>query len=431
MSTLAPDNSAHGTAAPDAARSDLSVMSLVGAAHFASHFSQLVLPPLFPLLATEFNVSFIELGLIVTLFYVCSGLGQATAGVLVDRYGAHRLLVCGLATLSVAVALYGMATHYWMLLPLAAIAGLGNSVFHPADLSILSHRVSTGRLGRGYAVHAVMGSVGFASSPIFIGAVTAFASWRVALLLAGAIGLTIAAVLHLQRPVLLYVKSAVDQKNVGASTEHAAKHQRPAGYFKIVSSPVVLLAFAYFALTAVAGTGVQTFAVTALSEGYGLALRLATFGLSAYLIGSACGMVAGGFLADRTDKHHRVAMTGLAIVAAIMFLIAGTTGLGAATVPLLFLAGFSGGVTAPSRDVLIRRAAAGKGAGTGSVFGFVYSGLDLGSSLGPLLFGALVDHHAPHLVFLAIGVGFALAAPTVMQVQSTARRRAAAVAAAE
>jgi MFS family permease len=425
MSTLAPDNSAHGTAGPDAARSDVTVMSLVGAAHFASHFSQLVLPPLFPLLAAEFNVSFIELGLIVTLFYVCSGLGQATAGVLVDRYGAHRLLVCGLATLSVAVALYGMVTQYWMLLPLAAIAGLGNSVFHPADLSILSHRVSTGRLGRGYAVHAVMGSVGFASSPIFIGAVTAFASWRVALLLAGAIGLAIAAVLHLQRPVLLYVKSAV------TSTEHAAKRQGPAGYFKLVGSPVVLLAFAYFALTAVAGTGVQTFAVTALSEGYGLALRLATFGLSAYLIGSACGMVAGGFLADRTDKHHRVAMTGLAIVAAIMFVIAGTTGLGPATVPLLFLAGFSGGVTAPSRDVLIRRAAAGKGAGTGSVFGFVYSGLDLGSSLGPLLFGALVDHHAPHLVFLAIGVGFALAAPTVMQVQSTARRRAAAVAAAE
>jgi FSR family fosmidomycin resistance protein-like MFS transporter len=142
-------------------------------------------------------------------------------------------------------------------------------------------------------------------------------------------------------------------------------------------------------------------------------------------------MVAGGFLADRTDKHHRVAMSGLAVVAAVMLFIAGSSSLGEEAVPLLFAAGFAGGITAPSRDVLIRRAAAGKGAGTGSVFGFVYSGLDLGSSLGPLVFGALVDHHASHMVFLAIGCGYALAAPTVMQVHGTATRRKAAIAAAE
>ena len=409
-------------ASEDSARSDVTVMSLVGSAHFASHFMQLVLPPLFPILAVEFGVGFTELGLIVTVFYIASGLGQAAAGVLVDRYGAHRLLVCGLAVLSISVGLYGFATQYWMLLPLAAIAGLGNSVFHPADLSILSHRINAKRLGRGYAVHGIMGSVGFASSPIFIGAITAIASWRVALLVAGAIGLVIAAVLHLQRPALLYVKSVV-----GAATEHAKR--RPAGYFSVVGSPVVLLAFAYFALTAVSGTGVQTFSITALSEGYGLTLRLATFALSAYLIGSTCGMVVGGVLADRTDKHHRVAMSGLAVVAILMLCIAGAPALGVAAIPLLFAAGFAGGVTAPSRDVLIRRAAAGKGAGTGSVFGFVYSGLDLGSSLGPLVFGALVDHHLSHMVFLAIGCGFALAAPTVMQVHGKSPRRTALAAA--
>ena len=411
-------------ASQDDARSDVTVMSLVGAAHFASHFMQLVLPPLFPILALEFGVSFTELGLVVTLFYVASGLGQATAGVLVDRYGAHRLLVAGLATLSTSVALFGFVTQYWMLLPLAAIAGLGNSVFHPADLSILSHRVSAHRLGRGYAVHGIMGSVGFASSPIFVGAMAAIASWRVALIAAGAIGLVIAAVLHVRRPALLYVKSVI-----AAASGHATPH--PAGYFSVVGSPVVLLAFAYFALTAISGAGVQTFSVTALTEGYGLALRLATIGLSAYLVGSTCGMVAGGVLADRTDKHHRVAMSGLAIVAILMFFIAGAPSLGMAMVPLLFAAGFAGGITAPSRDVLIRRAAAGKGAGTGSVFGFVYSGLDLGSSLGPLVFGALVDHHLSHMVFLAIGCGFALASPTVMQVHGRSANRRAVAAAAE
>jgi FSR family fosmidomycin resistance protein-like MFS transporter len=151
-----------------------------------------------------------------------------------------------------------------------------------------------------------------------------------------------------------------------------------------------------------------------------LALRVATLGLTAYLIGSSCGMVLGGFLADKTDQHHRVAMIGIAVVASLMLLIAAAPGIGAVAVPVLFAAGVAGGITSPSRDVLIRRAAAGAGAGTGSVFGFVYSGLDLGSALAPPIFGALIDYHAAQVAFLAIAAAYALAAPTVMQVQSRA-----------
>ena len=136
---------------------DVAVTALVGVAHYSSHVMQLALPPLFPILHDEFALSFTQLGLIVTLFYIASGLGQAAAGILVDRYGAQRLLVAGITVLSLSILMAGMVTAYWMLLPLALIGGLGNSVFHPADLSILSHRVSEGRLGRAYAVHGVAG----------------------------------------------------------------------------------------------------------------------------------------------------------------------------------------------------------------------------------------------------------------------------------
>jgi FSR family fosmidomycin resistance protein-like MFS transporter len=389
---------------------DAAIISLVGVAHGSSHVMQLALPPLFPILYGAFGVSNTELGLIFTLFYGASGLGQTAAGVLVDRYGAHRLLIGGLALLSGAIALAGLVSAYWMLLPLAVIAGLGNSVFHPADLSILSHRVSETRLGRAYAVHGITGYVGYAAAPALVTFIATVANWRVALLTIGIAGLAVAATLYVNRGLLAY-------HHAQKATVQTA--QRRSGYLSVIGAPVVLMAFGYFALTAFAGSGLQTFSTKTLTAGYGLTLQTAAFSLTLYLFSAACGMVLGGFLAERTQQHHRVAMTGIAAASLLMLAIAAIGGVGLAVVPLMALAGAANGVTGPSRDVLVRRAAGG--AGTGSVFGFVYSGFDLGSSTAPLLFGALLDYGEPRLVFLGIAIAFALAVPTVMQVRNRAR----------
>src|SRR6266851_4448527 len=381
-------------------RRDTSVMTLIGLAHYTSHVLQLTLPPLFPILHDEFGVSFTELGLIVTVFYVASGLGQAAAGVLVDRYGAQRLLLGGLTLLSAAVALIGLAPSYWVFLPLALVAGLGNSVFHPADLSILSHCVSGSRLGRAYAVHGIAGSLGYATAPVLVAILAAYGNWRLALGVVGVAGLAVALVLYVNRHLLVYAQVL--------SARPAEAGQRRLGYLKVVGSPVVLMAFAYFAMTAFAGSGIQTFSITALVSGYGVALQVATLGLT-------------GYLADRTRQHHRVAMSGIATAGTLMLLMSAIADHALAVVPVMMLGGIANGITAPSRDVLIRRAAAG--AGMGSVFGFVYSGFDLGSSTAPLLFGALLDHQAPHAVFVAIACAFALAVPTVMEVQHRAAAR--------
>lgn len=407
--------------APMNTTGDTKVIGLIGSAHFISHFLQLSLPPLLPILNIEFNVSFTELGLVVTVFYICSALGQATAGILVDRYGAHRLLVAGLSMLAVAIAAISLATQYWMLLPLAAIGGLGNSVFHPADLSILSHRVRHSRVGKAYAVHGVAGSLGFVASPLLIGQIAILSNWRIALLAAGCLGLAVAAMLWANRGALTYELS---------HAAHAHAEKKP-GFLTVLGSPIVLLAFAYFAMTSFAGTGIQTFSVTAFTQGYGLPLQIATWGLTAYLVGSTCGMLAGGFLADRTENHHRVAMAGISVVAALMLFIATRTELGVSVVGLLFAAGAASGITGPSRDVLIRRAAAAAKAGTGSVFGLVYSGFDIGSSIAPLLFGVLIDQHSAHAVFVTIACGYALAVPTVLKVRHRGQAQAAAAPAAE
>lgn len=391
---------------------DTAVIALVAAAHYVSHVMQLALPSLFAILHGEFRVGYTQLGLVATLFYGSSGLGQAfAAGFLVDRYGAHRILIGGLTAMSGCIVLAGLVTSYWMLLPLALIAGLGNSVFHPADLSILSLRVKETRLGRAYAMHSIVGALGYATSPVAVTTIATLVHWRIALAVCGAAGFAVAAILVAGRSRLICRPKHTEASPAGGAPQTT-------GYLGALLSPVIVMGFAYFALTSFASQGVQTFGIASFIAGYGFTLAAATFAVTAYLVGNAIGIVAGGVLADRTSRHHRVAMSGMIVAGILMLVITLLKGFALVIVPPMVLAGMAYGVTQPSRDIIIRQAAAGGGLGT--VFGFVYSGFDLGSATAPLLFGTLLDRHAPRAVFLSIATALALAAFTVVRV----RRRA-------
>lgn len=399
--------------APSALRRDVRVIGLIGAAHFFSHFFQLVLPPLFPLLKTVFGVSYVALGLTMSVFFAASGIGQTLSGFLVDRVGAHRVLMGGMALFAGSIALAGLVPTYWMLLPVAMLAGLGNSVFHPADYSILNSSVDPRRIGRGYSAHAISGNLGWAVAPPVVFALTAHFSWRVALVTVGGFGLAMVAVLATQGGTFGPVRSGARGKSAVAD-------------MRLLLTAPILSAFAYFAFIATALVGVQTFGVTGLVRVYDTPMALATAALTAFLFGGAAGILAGGMLADRTNRHDLVAVAGL-IAAAILMMLLATGSVAAALLPVvLAVAGFSQGVTGPSRDMLVR-AATPPGA-SGKVFGFVYSGLDLGSCLVPVAFGWLLDHGDPRMLFLAVGVLMLCTIGTVVQVRRSAQPSPAVVA---
>jgi FSR family fosmidomycin resistance protein-like MFS transporter len=384
-------------------RSDARVIGLIAAAHFFSHFFQLTLPPLFPLLKEVWGVPYVALGLAMSVFYGASGIGQTVSGFLVDRVGAHRVLLGGMALFSASVALAGLVPTYWLLLPVALLAGLGNSVFHPADYSILNASVDPRRIGRGYSVHAISGSFGWAVAPTVVVGLTAHFGWRVALVAVGAAGLAVAGGLATQLPAL-----------VGGRRAERARSTTGREVRLLLSAPI-LSAFAYFAFIATALIGVQTFGVTTLMRIYDTPLGLATGALTAFLVGGGSGILAGGLLADRTRRHDIVAVAGLVTAAGFMLLLA-TGALAPAVLPVLLgLAGFCHGATGPSRDMLVR-AATPPGA-SGKVFGFVYSGLDLGSCLTPLAFGWLLDHGDPRMLFVAVAILMLCTIATVVQVR--------------
>jgi len=384
-------------------RSDVRVISLIASAHFFSHFFQLTLPPLFPLLKEVWGVPYVALGLAMSVFYGASGIGQTLSGFLVDRVGAHRVLLGGMALFSASVALAGLVPTYWLLLPVALLAGLGNSVFHPADYSILNASVDPQRIGRGYSVHAISGSLGWAVAPTVVVGLTAHFGWRVALVTVGAVGLAVVGLLATQL-----------RASVGGRPAERARSTTGREVRLLLTAPI-LSAFAYFAFIATALIGVQTFGVTTLMRIYDTPLGLATGALTAFLVGGATGILAGGLLADRTRRHDIVAVAGLVTAAGFMLLLA-SGALAPALLPVVLgLTGFCHGVTGPSRDMLVR-AATPPGA-SGKVFGFVYSGLDLGSCLTPLAFGWLLDHGDPRMLFVAVAILMLCTIATVVQVR--------------
>jgi MFS transporter, FSR family, fosmidomycin resistance protein len=384
-------------------RRDLRVIGLIGLVHGLSHFFQLALPPLFPLLRDEFGVSFAALGSLVATFYVASGVTQFAVGFAVDRFGARPVLLGGIALMCGGTLAAGIVPGFGALYPLVALMGIGNGVFHPADFAILNANVAPQRLGHAYSTHGVGGNLGFAVAPVVSFALGSAFGWRIALFAMGAAGLVVLGLLATQRASLT------------CSHRSGGVTHTLAGSLALFRQPAIVMCFAYFCISTMATSGVMSFAPTVFDAAFAIPLAVGASALTAYLLGSTAGIVAGGVFATRSDRHDRIAGIGLLVAAALVALLASSAAARIALLPLFALTGFALGATGPSRDLIVRGATPPGAAGR--VYGFVYSGLDVGGMLGPLWFGILLDHGAAREVLYAVAACFVLAMGTVLNVR--------------
>ncbi|MYM66641.1 MFS transporter [Pseudoduganella sp. FT55W] len=393
-------------------RQDARVITLVGLAHGTSHFYHVILAALIPWLKPEFGLSYSELGLLMTIFFVVSGVGQAMAGFVVDRFGARAVLCSGIALLGVSAVLLSGAHSYAQLMLGAFLAGCGNSVFHPADYTLLNQRVSKARLAHGFSVHGISGNIGWAMSPLFLTFVAARTDWRTALLCAALLPLLVLA-------LLVWNRHALRPEPIAAPMAGARAAGGGEGAFSFLKLKVVWLCFAFFFISAVALAGVQTFAATSLVSLYGMSLATATSAYTCYMIASAAGMVYGGFLGAGSRNHDRIIMIAFATAAVLAMVLAAAVVPAWVAVVLMGLIGLVTGISGPSRDLMIRGAAPANA--TGRVFGVVYSGLDSGLAVGAALFGMVMDARHPAGVFVVIGIFQALVILTALGVGSNSR----------
>ncbi len=377
---------------------DATVIGLVGFAHGTSHFNQLLIPPLFPWLMPAFGLSYTEVAGLMTVFFSLSGAGQALAGFPVDRFGSWRVLCCGVFALILSAIVLACATSYAMLVAAVVIAGIGNCVFHPADFGLLNRRVSQQRLGHAFSVHGLVGNLGWAAGPVFMVGIASVAGWRIAVVGAALVGC-------LALALLLSRRSLLDDAERPATPTQAKLEPAADAPLSFIRSRIVWMCFGYFFLSTMAFGILQNFAPVLLSHIYGLSLALASTSLTTYMLGSAGGMLSGGFLARR-GVHDRIIAGALTSAAGVALLLASGLAPGWAIPAIMAAMGFGVGIAGPSRDLLVRQAATrGTGkAAYGRVYGFVYSGLDVGLATVPLLFGPLLDagSYSPALYGVAI-----------------------------
>ncbi|MBL0419411.1 MFS transporter [Ramlibacter sp. AW1] len=384
-------STSNSAASPVSLGQDARLIGLVGGGHLMSHFSQLLLAPLFPWLKDAFQVGYIELGFLMTVFFIASCATQAGSGFLVDRHGPRPILLAGLAILGVAA--FGMAASpsYWVLAFWTGLAGVGNGVFHPVDYTLLNRKVSPARLGHAYSVHAITGSLGWALAPALLVPLTIAFSWRVALAGAGVLVFVVWAVLWLQRERL-----QVPMPDRSAPGESSAA----GGSFGFLRIPSVWVCFWFFVCWASVTTAVQAYAPHSTRYIHGVPVALAAMCLTIYLLCSAAGTLLGGFLISNPQRAERIIGCGFG-VAALVALVLGFAKLPVMAVPVLFgLMGFCSGTAGPSRDLLVKRSTPPNA--SGRVYGVVYSGIDIGQATAPLAFGLLMDRQNFHGVWIGL-----------------------------
>lgn len=385
------------------------VVSLVCVAHFFSHFYLLLLAPLFPLLSAHLEVGYTEIGFALTVFSLLSGFTQAPIGFLVDRYGAAGILIVGLGIEGLAFGLIGLSGSYAWFVAMLAIAGVANSVYHPADYAILNAIVAPGKMGRAFSYHTAAGYLGDAVGPLTVLLLAAVLGWQIALLLCGLAGVLVALALVFQRGAL-----------TGRAADAPAPDGKHSGLGVLFTAPI-LMGLLFFVGISLVSKGVTGFGVSALHVGHGMTTAVAGGLISAWLFASPLGVLAGGRIADRNNNHAgfvAVCFTLIAVSIVAAILLASSW----LAVAICFaVGGFFSGAVSPSRDMLIRSIT--PPGQTGKVFGFVATGFNIGGIVAPPLFGYLLDKGQADAVLLISALASLL---TILTVVSTQRLGAAA-----
>ena len=398
---------------PTTLRGDVQLISLVGIAHWVSHFSQLLLPPLFPWIKEGLGVSYAELGFLMSVFFVVSCAVQALSGFAVDRFGPRPLLFWGLICLVLAMFGYAISESYTQMVVCAFLAGMGNGVFHPADYTLLNRRVSPNRIGHAYSVHGLTGTLGWALAPALMVPIAIASSWHIALCVAGLISFAVLLLIFFKREQLtldssasqaieILAKPASNQSKPSNDQSNEKIPFRPEGTFDFLKIPVVWMCFSFFLFYSMALSIVQAYAPEAVRHLQSVPLSVTSSCLTIYMLCSAGGMFLGGFLASNPQRSERVV--------GVAFLMAGCLSLSFVFLELqswqvLLLFGVMGlisGSASPSRDLLVKQSTPPNA--SGRVYGVVYSGLDIGQAISAFVFGVLMDEHNYSAVIMGLAL---------------------------
>lgn len=384
---------------------DTRVLGLIGTGHMMSHLFHYTLPPLFPFIRADYGLTFTQLGLLMTVFAGAAAAAQMPVGVLVDRVGGRMILIVGLALEATSLGAMAFSGSYPVLLTLAFLAGIGHSVFHPADYAIMLSSVEENRMGRAFSIHGVTGRMGSAAAPAITIALVGLWGWKAALLAVAGFGLLVTLAIVSQLHILNDHISTARNEGGRQKTESARESDSLGRDIRLLLSGPVLFLFFFFLITTMSTNGVQTFLIVALDEIHNTPVESAAAALTGFLVAGACGGLIGGWVADHTTRHNLVASVAFIVVAIGMVLIGEIDLPVVALTLVMVIAGTMHGMVQPARDMMVK--AIMPPGSAGKLFAFMSMGRLIGATITPLIIGLLMDNGGTNYLFWMLA-GFAL-----------------------
>jgi len=378
------------------------ILALISTGHALSNFYVLCLPVLIPFFKNEFQVSYALLGVILTTRALTSGLLQMPVGFLVDVVGGKKLLIAGLFLLSGSFAALAAIPSIWWALPLMVVFGAGLATMRPSNYTILNASISPSWVGRAFGINMFAAHAGRALAPPLIVSIALLWDWRIAVLIAGGLGFVVTFALISQ---WRYVRDDTVQpkrpKGLGAFQE-----------LRLLASGSLALFFVFFIFNALTTHGVHSFSVAALAELRATPLTVASGALTGYLIASALGVLAGGFIVDKSPHHALIAVAVLLSSASLFILIGALDMSIVLIVFVMSLAGILQGILRPARDMLMRAVIPRES--FGKAIGMVATGAAVGGASAPIIFGWILDMGHPSWLFYVLAVCLVILITTVL-----------------
>lgn len=379
-------------------------VGLLTVAHGVNEFYSIALPPILPLLVSDFGVSYAQAGVLMTVYFGVYSVFQLPAGRLADRFGQRLLLAGGMVVLSAGVLLVAVAPTFPLVVLGQAIAGVGGSTYHPAGMSLISDVESGTTEGTAMGVHGFGGVAGTALAPALVGGLAVVFDWRLALTVAAGVGVVYtAAFLVLFEDVPKGERPAATPDGGGESV--AIRDRLRTALNVPLEAWVVVLFVTNFALS-LELNAVRTFATSYLFERTGeAALSNAVF--FTMLVGAGVSSLGAGRLADVVDRAWLgVAAMGVSAVAlALTVFIPATPAL---LLGWFLLVGAAMYAAYPAMNAII--SARSEDEFSGSLFAIMLTAGSLGGAVGPGLFGFVVEAVGMGLAFPGIAAAGLVAA---------------------
>lgn len=366
--------------------------------HGVNEFFSIVIPPVIPLLVTDLGITYAQAGFLLTAFFLMYSVFQLPAGVLADRIGKGRLLIAGLAGMSIGIVLAATADGYGMLLVAQSVAGIGGSTFHPTGMSMISDVETASTEGRAMGVFGFGGAVGTLASPAIIGGLALIGGWRIALGTAGLLGLVVAVGFI---PLLRGMDRREghepddDPRTDGGERPSVGPLERLRGSIGVPLGPAIAVLFLATLTLSLQHRAIHTFTTAYVVAETGASVGFGNYVYFLLLLGASLSSLWAGSLADRIDRPTLGGSTAL-----ITALLVGATvalpwvlgGLPAwAIIPTLsvwfFLIGVMMYAAYPVKNALASEYA--ETGHSGGLFGIIQTASALGSAIGPALFGVL------------------------------------------